>query len=156
MLFLCQHKCIVLFFYLGDILVLIHSKHAGKRAKSFLCSVMFCLGLCISFFQVLTLTKSTLSFLGLFWDAVGVSIFLPIKIQQLTLSLLQMQSVIVFQDMTCMDKALFVPNYMYNFAAFVSCNSEQYVDHLSFLYWLNLNLSLFFLALHQLLRLSQL
>ena len=35
--------------YLDDILVLTHSKHAGKRAHTCLCSLLIYLGLCIDF-----------------------------------------------------------------------------------------------------------
>ena len=37
--------------YLDDILVLVHSKQAGKRACLFLCSLLVCLGLHINFFN---------------------------------------------------------------------------------------------------------
>ena len=48
-LFLCHHKgfCIVIF--LGDILVLVCSKWAGKRAPSFWVSLLICFGLHINF-----------------------------------------------------------------------------------------------------------
>ena len=51
-LFLCHCKgfCIVIF--LDDILVLVHSKWAGKRAHSFLCSLLVHLRLYVNFFQV--------------------------------------------------------------------------------------------------------
>ena len=48
-LFLCHHKGLHIVIYLNDILVLICSKRAGKRACFFLCSLLVCLGLNINF-----------------------------------------------------------------------------------------------------------
>ena len=47
-LFLCHHKGLCVIIYLDDILVLTHSKHAGKRAQPFLCSLLICLVLHIN------------------------------------------------------------------------------------------------------------
>ena len=48
-LFLCLHKGFCIVVYLDDILVLVHSKQAGQRACSFLCSLLVWLGLHINF-----------------------------------------------------------------------------------------------------------
>ena len=48
-LFLCHHKGLCIVIYLDDILVLVCSKWAGKRACLFLCSLLVCLGLHINF-----------------------------------------------------------------------------------------------------------
>ena len=48
-LFLCCHKGLCIVIYLDDILVLVCSKRAGKRACLFLCSLLVCLGLHINF-----------------------------------------------------------------------------------------------------------
>ena len=48
-LFLCLHEGLHIVIYLDDILVLICSKWAGKRAHLFLCSLLVCLGLHINF-----------------------------------------------------------------------------------------------------------
>ena len=51
-LFLCHCKGLCIVIYLDDVLVLIHSKQAGKRACLFLCSLFVHLGLHINFLQV--------------------------------------------------------------------------------------------------------
>ena len=48
-LFLCHHKGFHIVIYLDDILVLVFSKWAGRRAYSFLCSLLVRLGLHINF-----------------------------------------------------------------------------------------------------------
>ena len=48
-LFLCHHKGFCIAIYLDDILVLLHSKWAGRRAHSFLCSLLVRLALPINF-----------------------------------------------------------------------------------------------------------
>ena len=48
-LFLCHHKGFCIVIYLDDIFLLVHSKWAGKRAHSFLCSLLVRLGLHINF-----------------------------------------------------------------------------------------------------------
>ena len=48
-LFLCQGKDLYIVIYFDDILVLIHSKQAGKRAHLFLCSLLVHFGLHIKF-----------------------------------------------------------------------------------------------------------
>ena len=66
--FLCQCMCFCIIIYLDDNLVLIHLKCTGKRAQSFLSSILVCLGQCIVF--------STLNFISLsvfiFWDYLGI------------------------------------------------------------------------------------
>ena len=67
-LFLCHNKGFYIVIYLDNILVLIHSKWAGKRAHSFLCSLLVCLGLHINY------SKSDLCLLRPFvsWDYAGI------------------------------------------------------------------------------------
>ena len=48
-LFLCHHKGFHIVIYLDDILILVCSKWAGKRAHLFLCSLLVCLSLRIIF-----------------------------------------------------------------------------------------------------------
>ena len=48
-LFLCHHKGLLIVIYLDDILVLVRSKWAGKKAHLFLCSLLVHLGLHINF-----------------------------------------------------------------------------------------------------------
>ena len=83
-LFLCHCKGFCIVIYLDDILVLVCSKWAGKRAHSFLSSLLVCL-------------TQTFCFLGLCWDTVHISVSLPpdklADIQQLAFSLLQIQPV---------------------------------------------------------------
>ena len=89
-LFLCHHKGFCIVFYLDDTLVLVCSKLAGKRACSFLCSLVVCLALHIN--SDLCLTQ-TFCYLGLCWDTLYMSASLPpdklADIQLLALSLLQ-------------------------------------------------------------------
>ena len=65
-LFLCPHKLFYIIIYLDDILALVCSKQAGKRAHSFLCSLMVHLGLHIDF------SKSNLCLNHTFWGYVGI------------------------------------------------------------------------------------
>ena len=65
MLFLCHHKGICIVIYLDHILVLVHSKWAGKRAHSFLCSLLVRLGLHINFSKSDLCLTQTFCFLGL-------------------------------------------------------------------------------------------
>ena len=51
-LFLCHGKGLCIVIYLDDILVLVCSKWAGRRAHLFLCSLLVRLGLHINFSQV--------------------------------------------------------------------------------------------------------
>ena len=46
---LCHHKDFHIVIYMDDILVLVHSKQTGRRAHSFLCSLLVKLGLHINF-----------------------------------------------------------------------------------------------------------
>ena len=49
LLFLCHHKGFHVIIYLDDVLVVTHSKHAGMRAWTVLCSLVVHLGLHINF-----------------------------------------------------------------------------------------------------------
>ena len=110
-LFLYCHKGFCIVIYLDDIFGLVHSKWTGKRAHSFLCSLLVRLGLHINFpTSDLHLTQ-TFCFLGLCWDTVCMSVSLPpdklADIQQLALSLLQSQHVTVCWVMSFLGKANF-------------------------------------------------
>ena len=90
-LFLCHCKGFHIIIYLNDILVLVCSKWAGKRAHSFLCSLLVCPGLHINFLKSDLCLTQTFCFLGLCLDTVCMSVSLPpdklADIQQLALSL---------------------------------------------------------------------
>ena len=111
-LFLCCHKGFHIVIYLDDILVPVHSKWAGKRACSFLCSLLIRLGLHINFSKSDLCLTQTFFFLGLCWDTVHMSVSLPsdkvADIQQLALSLLQSQCVTVHRVMSFLGKANFI------------------------------------------------
>ena len=111
-LFLCKGLHIVI--YLDDILVLVHSKWAGKRACLFLCSLLVCLGLHINFSKLDLCLSQSFTFLGLCWDTVCMSVSLPpdklADIQQLALSLLQTPHVTVCKVMSFLGKANFCTN----------------------------------------------
>ena len=113
-LFLCHCKSFHIVIFLDDILVLVYSKQAGKRAHSFLYSLLVSLGLHINFFKSdLCLTQDFL----FFWGYVGIlSISLvslpPDKladIQQLALPLMHTQLVTVHWIMSFLGKANFMP-----------------------------------------------
>ena len=74
---LCHHKgfCIVIF--LDDILVRFTLKWAGKRAHSYLCSLLVSLGLHINFSKSDLYLTQNFCFLGLSWDTVFMSVSLP-------------------------------------------------------------------------------
>ena len=76
-LFLCHHKGLHIVIYLDDILVLIHSKQAGKRARLFLCSLLVLLGLHINFSKSDLCLSQSFTFLELCWDTVCMSVSLP-------------------------------------------------------------------------------
>ena len=99
---------------MDDILVLVHSKQAGKRAHSFLCSFLVRLGLHINFSKSDLCLAQTLCFLGLCLDTVCMSVSLPLDkladIQQLVLSLLQSQHVTVNGAVSFLGKANFCTN----------------------------------------------
>ena len=107
--FLCHHKHLHIVIYLDDILVLVCSKWAGKRAHLFLCSLLVCLGLHINFSKSDLCLTQTFCFLGLCWDTVHMSVSLPLDqvadIQQLALSLLWTQHVTVCMVMSFLGKA---------------------------------------------------
>ena len=113
-LFLCHHKGFHIIIYLDDILVLVHSKWAGRRACLFLCSLLVRLGLHISFSKSDLCLTQTFCFLRLCWDTVHMSLSLPpdnlADIQQLSISLLQSQYVTVCKVMSFLGKANFCTN----------------------------------------------
>ena len=76
-LFLCHHKGLCIVIYLDDILVLVCSKQAGKRACLFLCSLLVCLGLHINFSKLDLCLSQSFTFLGLCLDTVCMSVSLP-------------------------------------------------------------------------------
>ena len=113
-LFLCCHKGLCIVIYLDDILVLVSSKQAGKRAHLFLCSLLVHLGLHINFSKSDLHLSQTFTFLGLCWDTVCMSVSLPpdklADIQQLALSLLQTPHVTVCKVISFLHKANFCTN----------------------------------------------
>ena len=113
-LFLCHCKGLHIVIYLDDILVLVHSKQVGKRACSFLCSLLVHLGLHINFSKSDICLSQTFTFFGLCWDNVCMSVSLPpdklADIQQLALSLLQTTHVTVCKVMSFLGKANFCTN----------------------------------------------
>ena len=110
-LFLCFHEGFCIVIYLDDILVLVHSKQAGKRACSLLCSLLVRLGLHINFSKSDLHLTQTFCFLGLCWDTVCMLVSLPpdklADTQQLSLFLLQNQYVTVHRVMSFLGKANF-------------------------------------------------
>ena len=113
-LFLCHCKGFCIVIYLDDILFLVPSKQAGKRACLFLCSLLVNLGLHINFFKSDLHLTQTFCFLGLCWDTVHMSVSLPpdklADIQQLALSLLHTHHVTVCRVMSVLGKANFCSN----------------------------------------------
>ena len=73
-LFLCNCKGFCIVIYLDDILVLVRSKQAGRRAHSFLCSLSVRLGLHINFSKSDLCLTQTFCFLGLCWDTIHLLI----------------------------------------------------------------------------------
>ena len=63
-LFLCHHKGFHIVVYSDDILDMVHPKWAGKRAHSFLCSILVPLGLHINFSKSDLYLTQTFCFLG--------------------------------------------------------------------------------------------
>ena len=110
-LFLCCHKGLHIVIYLDDILVLVQSKWAGKRAHLFLCSLLVCLGLHINFSKSDLCLSQSFTFLGLCWDTVHMLVSLPPyklpDIQQLALSFLHTPHVTVHKVMSFLGKANF-------------------------------------------------
>ena len=113
-LFLCLRKGLRIVIYLDDILVLVHSKWAGIRARLFLCSLLVRLGLHINFSKSDLCLSQSFTFLGLCWDTVHMSVSLPpdklADIQQLALSLLHTPHVTVCKVMSFLGKANFCIN----------------------------------------------
>ena len=161
-LFLCHHKGFCIVIYLDDILVLVHSKQAGKRACSFLCSLLVRLGLHINFSKSNLCLTQTFGFLGLCWDTVHMSVSsLTDKladIQQLAHSLLQSPHVTVCRVMSFLGKANFctsghsqlwclclviqsdifsiLPTLYINWNSCLICNRAQFLCNFLFLMWL--------------------
>ena len=111
-LYLCHCKGFCIFISFDDILVLVCSKQVGKRALSFLCSLLVCLGLRINFSKSDLCLTQTFCFLGgLCWDTVNMSVSLPpdelAGIQQLALPFLLTQPVSVQQVLSFLGKANF-------------------------------------------------
>ena len=113
-LFLCHHKGLHIVIYLDDILVLVHSKWAGKRACLFLCSLLVRLNLHINFSRMDLCLSQSFTFFGLCWDTVCMSVSLPpdklADIQQLALSLMHTPHVTVHKVMSFLGKANFCTN----------------------------------------------
>ena len=114
-LFLCYHKGFCIVIYLDDILVLVCSKHASKRAHLFLCPYFFILDYILIFPSLTFPSLRIFVFVfGLFLDPDHMSVSLPpdklADIQQLALSLLQTQPVTVCRVMSFLDKANFCAN----------------------------------------------
>ena len=159
-LFLCHHKGFCIVIYLDDILVLVHSKWAGRRAYSFLCSSLVRLGLHINFSKSDLCLTQTSCFLGLCWDTVPMSVSLPpdklADIWQLALSLLQNQHVTVHQVMSSLGKLNFCtsgPSQLWHLCHFIQSDMLHVYHSPTHLFsWVHFSLSL----LHQLEWLSQL
>ena len=113
-LFLCHCKGLCIVIYLDDILVLVSSMQAGKRACLCLCSLLVCLGLHINFSKSDLHLSQSFTFLGLCWDTVHMVVSLPpdklAEIQQLALALLQTPHVTVHKVMSFLGKAIFCTN----------------------------------------------
>ena len=108
-LFLCHCKGFCIVICLDDILVLVHSKQAGKGACSILLSLLVQLGLHINFSKSDLCLTQIFCFLGLCWNTVcTLGSLLPHKsadIQQLALLLLQNQQMTVCRVMSFLGKA---------------------------------------------------
>ena len=113
-LFLFHHQGLHIVIYLDDILVLVYSKQAGKRACLFLCSLWVHLGLHINISKSYFHLTQAFCFLGLCWDTVHMSVSLPpdmlADIQQVALPLLQTQHVTVCMVISFLGKANFFTN----------------------------------------------
>ena len=66
-LFLCHHKGFHIVICLDDVLVLVHCKQPGKRAHSFLCSLLVLLASHIKFSQSDLHLNQIFLFLGVIW-----------------------------------------------------------------------------------------
>ena len=113
-LFLCHHKGLHIVIYLDDILVLVCSKQAGKRAHLFLCSLLVRLGLHINFSKSDLHLSQSFTFLGFCWDTVCMLVSLTLdklaEIQQLALALLRTPHVTVHKVISFLGKANFCTN----------------------------------------------
>ena len=136
------HKGLCIVIYLHDILVLICSKQAGKRAHLFLCSLLVRLGLHINFSKLDLHLSQSFTFWGLCWDTVCMSVSLPpdklADIQQLALSLLWPPHVTVRKVMSFLGKANFCINGHSNCSDYVvlfrvTCYVFTILPHICFL-----------------------
>ena len=113
-LFLCHCKGLCIVIYFDDILVLVCSKQAGKKACLFLCSLLVYLGLHINFSKSDVCLSQSFTFLGLCWDTVHMLLSLPpdklADIQQLALSLLCTPHITVCKVMSFLGEANFCTN----------------------------------------------
>ena len=113
-LLLCHHKGFHIVINLDDMLVLVCSNLASRRACLFLCFLFVCLGLHINFSKTDIHLTHTFCFVGLSWDTGHMSVSLPpdklANIQWLALSLLWTQYVTVCRVMYCLGKANFCTN----------------------------------------------
>ena len=148
-LFPCHPKGFCIVIYLDDILVLVCCKWAGRRAHSFLCSLLVRLGLHINFSKSDLCLTQTFCFFGLCWDTVHISVSLPpdklADIQQLALSLLQSQDVTVHQVMSFLGKANFCPNghsQLWHFCCVIQSNMlHVYHSPTNLFSWVHFSLS---------------
>ena len=112
-LFLWHHKGLHIVIYLDDILVLVCSKWAGKRDTCF-CVPCWSILVYTSIFPSRTFASQSLTFLGLCWDTVHMSVSLPpdklADIQQLALSFLCTPNITVCQVTSFLGKANFCTN----------------------------------------------
>ena len=114
--------------YLDDILDLVCSKQAGKRAHSFLCPLLVFLGLHINLSKSDLHLTQTFCFLGLCWDTLCMSVSLPpdklADIQELALSYLQSQYVTVPWVMSFLGQGQFLYQWPLPMEAIVYGHSE--------------------------------
>ena len=159
-LFHCQHKGFHIIIHLDDILVLICSKYADRRAQSFICFLLVFLGLHIIFSKSEHCHTQQFCFLGLYWSTVNMSVALfsdkVLEIWNLVTSLLQTQSVTVHQVMSFWGKTyICFKGYIQLFCLCHVIQSHMLnVYHLLAHLFCSVHLS--FPALHQLQSLSQL
>ena len=100
-----------------------------KRAQTFLCSLLVHLGLHVNISKSDLWLMQQLSFLGLCWNAVGMSVSLPSDklwdIEQLAQALLQSQPVMVWQVMSFLGKTALHANGHAQFFQFCVIQSDM-------------------------------
>ena len=120
-LFLCWCNGFHIAIYLDDILVLIHSKIAGKRAPSFLYCLLVCLGLHTNLSKSEIHLTCCFCLLGLLWDTVYMSVSILtdrlLEVQQLTLCFRHSQ--IKVHQVVFFGKANFVPMDTHSFIIYI-------------------------------------